>query len=103
MKEHAKHNWPEDLGSELDQRRVDFIKADLKVCFTFAKVATTELKMGVRRAAAKAIGHAEKGYQTIRRFLTGPKHVSHITAVQIKDFKAKLRRLRQRLDGLQAP
>ena len=94
--------WPEDVRSELDQRRIDFIKADLAVCFTFAKVATTELKIGDLEAAAKAIGHAEKGYQTIRRFLTDPKHVSHITADQVREFKAELKRLRQRLNELQA-
>jgi len=94
-------DWPEDLRSELDQRRVDFLKADLTVCFTFAKVAATELKIGDRKAAAKAVGHAERGYETINRFLTYPKQVSHLTGDQIQKFKAELQRLRKRLDGFQ--
>lgn len=51
--------WP-DLRSELDQRRIDFLTADVKICFTFAKLAATELKIGDREAAARAIGHAEQ-------------------------------------------
>jgi hypothetical protein len=95
-------NWT-DLSSELNQRRIDFLKADLAVCFTFAKVAETELGNGDRYVAAKAMSHAEKGYETICSFLADPKHVSHLTANQVQNFKAELQRLRERLDGLGGP
>jgi hypothetical protein len=92
--------WSDSLRSELDQRRIDFLTADLQVCFTFAKVAATELKIGDPEAASTAIGHAEKGYKTIRRFLTDPKHTNHLTPDQARGFKAELKRLRKTLDGL---
>jgi len=57
--------------------------------------------MGDSEAAGAAIANGEKGYETIKRFLTDPKHVSHISPDQIHELKAELAKLRERLDGLQ--
>ena len=88
------------LTSQLDQRRIDFLKADLKTCFTFVNLAATELEIGDLEAVRRVIAKAERGHETINRFLTDPKHASRISANQMAEFKAELRRLRRRLGGL---
>jgi hypothetical protein len=90
------------LRARVDQGRVTFLKTDLRLCVSFSGLAAARLTMGNRESAEQAIAHAEKGYETISRFLSDPKHVSHLTADQVRDFKAELHRVRERLDGLQA-
>jgi hypothetical protein len=77
----ARKKSADDLGAQLDQRRVDFLKADLNVCFTFTDVAATGARHWTPGSPEKAI---------------------HLTADQVRDFKAELHRLRERFDGLQA-
>src|SRR5580704_6703456 len=94
-------NPPERKRAGRNQSRVDFLRTDLSLCFTFADVAATRLKMGNQESARQAIADAEAGYQTLSRFLLDPKHVRHLTDDEIRELTAELRRLRERLDGLQ--
>ena len=91
---------PADLRAKLDQGRANFITTDLSLCFTFVDLAATRLKMGNRKIAEQAITSAEKGYTTMSRLLSDPKHASHLTADQVQEFTEKLKRLRERLDRL---
>jgi hypothetical protein len=71
------------------------------LCFEFVENAATRLQQGKKDAAAKAIAHAEEGYQALNDYLTDPTYILPLTADQAGEFKAELQRLRQRLDGLQ--
>ena len=92
---------PEPMRARLSQSHVDFLRTDLSLCFTFADLADTRLKMGNQESAGQAIADAETGYQTLSRFLSDSKHVRHLTDDEIRELTAELRRLRERLDGLQ--
>lgn len=85
---------------DLDQDRVAFLKTDLDMCFTLAALAETRFDIGDRELAEAAIQDAEKGYETLKRFLSDPKHTSHMSAEQHGELSAGLQRLRERLDGL---
>src|SRR5438552_2965019 len=90
----------ERLHDDLDQERIKFLELDLDMCFAMTDLAATRLKSGNGEDAEKAIADAEKGYQTVSRFLNDPKHMSRMTADEIRRFTAELQRLRERLDGL---
>src|SRR2546422_366586 len=76
----------------------DVLRTDVRLCFTFTDLAATSLKMGNREAAEQAIADAEKGYATVRGFLSDPKHSKHLTEEQIRDLTSELERLRKRID-----
>jgi hypothetical protein len=89
-----------DLSAKLDQDRLDFLRTDLKTSFTFAEMAETEYGMGEREAGDRSMAHGEEGYATLRRFLTDPKHATHLTRDQLEELNSGTARLRQRLDDL---
>ena len=78
--------------------RLDFIKTDLGVCMTFAKVAETALSMGHREHAARTIASAEKGYSDMLRYYT---QATGMTPEVEMELQSKFKQLRERLDGLQ--
>ncbi len=88
------------LRAKSDQDRIDFLTTDLQACFTFASVAETEHKTGHQEAAERSLADAEKGYATVLRFVSDPKHSAHIPLKTHHDFKAELQRLRTTLDQL---
>jgi len=90
-----------EMTAEPDPPEVDFLSSQFRLCFEFVENAATRLQQGKKDAAAKAIAHAEEGYQALNDYLTDPTYILPLTADQAGEFKAELQRLRQRLDGLQ--
>jgi len=88
------------LESQVGQNGIDFLRTDLEVCFIFASVAETHLNSGHQEKAERSIADAEKGYATIQRFLSDPRHAKHISEEDRQEFTAALELLRKMLDRL---
>ena len=58
-----------NLGAATESILLNFLQADLALCFTFADRLKSELRMGNWDAARKVLALAEKGHATIARFL----------------------------------
>jgi creatinine amidohydrolase/Fe(II)-dependent formamide hydrolase-like protein len=71
-----------------------------KTCFTFAQMARTHYQLGEPGKAEGDVATAEKGYSTLLRFLTDPKHTEHLATEVQQELRAGLDRLRETLDGL---
>jgi hypothetical protein len=85
-----------DPKAASERNLVDFIRTDLALCFTFAHLAETELRMQDREAAQRILEKAEIGYDTIARFLPDVPN-----AEQKYEIGRKLTALRARIDTLQ--
>jgi hypothetical protein len=88
------------LHEQVNVNRVAFLQTDLEACLTLTSVAATEYQAGAREAGDRARGEAEKGFSTISRMLSDPKHADHLTYEQHRHFSEGLGRLRRRLDAL---
>jgi hypothetical protein len=86
------------LRTETDQLRLDFIRTDLWVCLTLARVAETYYDSGNGERASRTIASAEKGYSDMLRFFS---QARGMTAEVEKELQLKFKQLRERLDGLQ--
>jgi hypothetical protein len=60
---------PSDLQAATNQNRIDLLRADLDLCFTFADLAKTEFAMHHRTTAKRILAKAEKGFAAISRML----------------------------------
>ena len=89
-----------NLRADLDRHRVEFMKSELALCFTFSTIAARRYETGDQESAKKSMANAEKAYQTVILFLSDPKHSKHLTGEESQDITAELERLRDRLDGL---
>ena len=89
-----------NLKANLDRHRVEFMKSELALCFTFSTIAARRYETGDEESAKKSLANAEKAYETVILFLSDPKHSKHLTAEESQDITAELERLRERLDGL---
>ena len=85
------------LHEESAYRRQAFIKAELKLCFTLATIATRKYE-----SAANSLANAEKAYATMMRLLSNPMHAKRLTGEQAQDVKAELKQLREKLDRLRS-
>ena len=83
-----------------NRNRIDFLRTELELCFTFASIAETEHKTGSPEHAKRSVADAEKGYTTLQHFLSDPKHARHIRDDERRELTAGLERLRKILDGL---
>jgi hypothetical protein len=81
---------------EIGSAGLEFIKTDLEVCLTFATVAETAFSMGHRENAERALAIAEKGYSDMLRIVSQARMADEVE----KDLQARLKQLRERLDGL---
>ena len=88
------------LQAESAQHRLDFIKIEVALCFTFSTIASRKYETGMEESAARSMANAEKAYETVSHFLSEPKYSKHLTAEERHDMTAELERLRERLDGL---
>ena len=79
-----------------ERTRYEFLTTDLEVCFTFAKVVEAKIGSNDREAAERALVKAERGYDTILRFLVDIRNSEYR-----KEIETKLNRLRSSLDALQ--
>jgi len=97
-------NTPSDphanLQAESDRHRLNLIKTELALCFTFSTIAARKYETGNRQTAAKSMANAEKAYETVIQFLSDPKHSKHLTGEERQGITAELERLRERLDRL---
>ena len=89
-----------NLQAESDQHRLDFIKTELGLCFTFSIIAARKYETGNQESAEKSMANAEKAYETVRKILSDRKHSTHLTEETIQESTWKLERLRDKLDGL---
>src|SRR6266478_4474364 len=88
------------LHEESAHHRLNFIKTELALCFTFSTIAARKYETGNEESAAKSMDNAEKAYETVNQYLADPKHSKHLTGEEIQDITAELERLRERLDRL---
>ena len=89
------------LQAESAQNRLDFIKTELALCFTFSTIAARKYETGNQESAARSMANAERAYETVIQFLSDPKHSKHLTGEERQNITAELERLRERLDRLQ--
>lgn len=85
-----------DLQALTDLNRVDFLRTDLGVCFTFVDLAKTEREIGDLAAAHRALQNAERGYTVVLRISADVKNIE-----QKYEIEQKLTELRARLDSEQ--
>jgi hypothetical protein len=90
-----------NLQAESNRHRLDLIKIELALCFTFSNIAARRYEAGNQESAAKSMANAEKAYETVIQFLSDPKHSKRLTGRTIRECTAELERLREGLDGLQ--
>lgn len=86
------------LRAELERRRLDFIRADLELCLTFAAIAGRSFQLGHGKNAERNLANAEKGYSDMSRFFS---QATGITEQIEQELQSKFQLLRDRLDGLQ--
>ena len=83
-----------ELHAKGQQNRLDFLKTDLDLCFTFAELVGTELLLGDRETALRVKENAVRGHDTITHLLAGVDDGTEKDAIQ-----QRLNELRARLDG----
>jgi hypothetical protein len=88
------------LQSQSDINRASFLTTELALCLTFSTIAARNHDAGNPASAEQSMVNAEKAYATVDRFLSDPKHSKHLTGEAIKDLRAELGQLRNRLDEL---
>jgi hypothetical protein len=88
------------VAKESRLNRIDFLRTELQTAFTFASVAETEQSMNNPEHATRSLADAEKGYATLIRFLSDPKHAKHITEEERVELSSGIERLRAQLDKL---
>ena len=81
-------------------QRVEFLKSELTLCFTFLFVAVVKYEVGKKESAEESLANAEEVYSSVLLFVSDPKYSKHLTNKSIQEFRAGLERLRVRLDGL---
>ena len=86
---------PSGFIARTQRAYLDFLKADLALCFTFADLVDTELQSGDREAALRVKAKTERGYETIADLLTNTDDGSEKAAI-----RQRLTELRSRLDAL---
>jgi ubiquinone biosynthesis protein UbiJ len=89
-----------NLKGALDRHRVEFMKNELALCFTFSTIAARKYETGNQESAENSMANAEKAYETVIQFLSDRKHSTHLAHETVQEFTAELERLRDRLDGL---
>jgi hypothetical protein len=78
-----------------ERTRYEFLTTDLEVCFTLAKLVEQQIRLNNPEVAKRALVKAERGYDTIRRFLTDVRNSEHRKKIEMK-----LNQLRTSLDAL---
>jgi hypothetical protein len=84
------------MQARAEQSRLEFLQADLELCFTFADLMETELSME-DYGAEQTLTKAEAGYETIARLL---RHLGN--GQQRDEISQGLGKLRLRLDDLRS-
>jgi hypothetical protein len=90
-----------NLQAESNRHRLNFIKIELSLCFTFSTAAARRYETGNQESADKSMDNAEKAYEAVIHFLSDPKHSKQLTFEETQETRAELEWLRGILDGLQ--
>src|SRR3954470_20834898 len=85
-----------DLKAEIEERRYNFMRTDLGICFALTDLVDTQLAQGDQEAAESTLTNAEEAYMAIERVLRDVE-----SAPQKDEIEQKLTTLRTRLDGIQ--
>src|SRR5215469_16520950 len=91
---------PNKLKPQYEPVRGRFLKTELELGFTFARLAATKYDIGHVESAEESRASAEKVYQTVNRFLLDPKQTGAIPSDEVQELRTELQRFRERLDGL---
>jgi hypothetical protein len=91
-----------EIQRTLDNDLQQFLDTDLEICFRFAALAETRIAMGHHELSRHSLLDADRGYRSVLKFLSDPRHNSRITAAEMDEFRNKLARLRKRLDELES-
>src|SRR5207245_3885303 len=78
------------LQADFDEHRLDFIKTELALCFTFSIIAARKYETGNQESGAQSMANAEKAYETVIQFLSDPKRSKHLTGEESQDITAEL-------------
>ena len=57
-----------NLQADLDRHRVEFMKSELALCFTFSTIAARRYESGNQESGKKSMANAEKAYETVIHF-----------------------------------
>lgn len=87
-----------DFEQQINANRIEFLRTELSLSLTLVSLAETEFQIGNSEAAQRTIADAEKGYQTLSRFLDDPRHASHIPAVVMNELRDGSQKLRDAID-----
>jgi len=86
------------IQAEAEEACLDFIRTDLELCLTFARVAETAYGLGHLEHADQAVARAEKGYSDMLRFFSKAKR---LTPGIEQELQSEFKELRDRLDRVQ--
>jgi hypothetical protein len=89
-----------ELKARIDRWRMEFLRVELSLSFTLVDLARTYYKMYKTELAERNFMNAEKGYSTLLRFLSDPKHSEHLPIDVQQELTTGMQRLRKTLDGL---
>ena len=101
LPEHWSKSDTARLLAETNRNRIEFFRAELKLATSCASIAEKCCDMEHRERAQRYIELAEKAYWTLVRFLSDPKHATHIGEQQRQELTTGMRQLRESLDWLQ--
>jgi hypothetical protein len=97
-------NTPSDpfakLQAESDRHRLNLIRNELALCFTFSTIAVRKCETENKESAERSMANAERAYETVIQLLSDPKHSNRLTEETIQETREELERLRDRLDGI---
>ena len=82
---------------------MEFLRIELNACFTFISLAETERSIGNDEHSKRSAANAEKAYATLQRFLTDPKHSTHINDEERQELTERMEPLRKKLDSFAHP
>jgi len=89
----------EGLHGQTEQNRLNFLRTDVELCFTLGGIVEMEQSMGDPQHAARTLALIEKAHADLRRIFA---RRSHWEAQPTTEIRAKLSRLREMLDRLNA-
>jgi hypothetical protein len=89
----------EKLKNRAIRNRMDFLRTELGLSFTFVDLADTHYKAGASEKAHGSIVSAEMAYSTMLRFMSDPEYANSISREERQELTAGLENLRKRLDG----
>jgi hypothetical protein len=78
----------------------EFLKSELALCLTFLFVAAVKYEVGKEESAEESLANAEEVYSGVLLLVSDTRYSKHLGNETIKEFTARLRRLRERLEGL---